>query len=1028
MRAGWLIGLVVVMAASGAAAQSRDYLIDVWDTDRGLPSSLVTSVAQTHEGYLWAATQNGLVRFDGLRFVLFDPDNTPQLQHARVEHLFVDARGTLWINTYDGSIASWRDGVFHLEWKGAGPHRFEAFLAVSNARETVFVLDTGAVIRRAPASTTAWQVLRPPNTGLVPIFAEDAAGALWIKSVDNRLWRLKDGVLREAPTTGLASTRVRCLASDAEHRIWIGTSAELAVFDGDRFRTMTPLNGESRIDVVRLLLTRDGGQWVIANGRLRKARGRQWVWTDPIGKGLSGVAPQWWSGVEDRLGGVWFWLEGQGLLHVRSDAAARWIRVADGLPSDRIRHVLEDREGNIWLAIDHGGLARLRDSRFKVFAADGLRTPAAASVAEDRDGAIWMGSLGGGLQRFRDGVLAHVPLPGRSAGGFVYSVFPAPNGRLWISAEGEDLFVYDGGAVRHAGQNVHGIKAILVDRAGWVWIGTKDGLARLDAHTRRTFGPGDGFQSRDVRALAEAADGAIWIGSGDGTLYRYRDDRFESFRPDRSGAGGAAPIWSLLPDADGSIWIGTFRGGLLRLHDGAFTRYTADEGLPSNVICQILDDDVGRLWVGSSNGVFHVAKSALAQARGGTAVPLVRFGRSDGLPTLECSANYQPSGWRSRDGLLWFATSKGVVSVDPHESEGGRPLPVAIVEEMRVDQGLVGAASPLQIASGSHRLEFQFTGLSLASPEQVRFRYRLDGLEPAWIEAGAKRSANYSYLPPGTYRFIVSSSLGDGLWSPPATSPPFTVLPALPETWWFRAAFGLLAVAAVAGTVRYSSTRRLRRRLERLEWQRAVERDRNRIAQDIHDDLGAGLTQITLLSELARRDSRHEMEAQLAQISDTARELTQAVDEIVWAVNPRQDTLDSLVSYICQFAQEYLNVAGILCRLDVPASLPPQPLTADLRHNLFLAVKEALNNIVKHAQAREVWLRLAHEGARLMLVIEDDGCGFTEDAGAAEAPARASLGHGLENLASRLAAIGGRCAISSQPGCGTRVELTVSMP
>ena len=317
--------------------------------------------------------------------------------------------------------------------------------------------------------------------------------------------------------------------------------------------------------------------------------------------------------------------------------------------------------------------------------------------------------------------------------------------------------------------------------------------------------------------------------------------------------------------------------------------------------------------------------------------------------------------------------------------------------------------------------------MSLASPEQVRFRYRLDGLESTWIEAGATRSANYSYLPPGTYQFIVAASLGDGQWSPASTGPAFTVLPSMTEIWWVRAAFGLAAVALVAGTVRYSSTRRLRRRLERLEWQRAVERDRSRIAQDIHDDLGAGLTQITLLSELARRDSRHDMEAQLAQISDTARELTQAVDEIVWAVNPRQDTLDGLVSYICQFAQEYLKVAGILCRLDVPASLPPQPLTADVRHNLFLAVKEALNNIVKHAQAREVWLRLAHEGARLMLVIEDDGRGFGEGTVMADAPARASSGHGLENLASRLSAIGGRCAISSEPGCGTRVELTVGM-
>ena len=205
----------------------------------------------------------------------------------------------------------------------------------------------------------------------------------------------------------------------------------------------------------------------------------------------------------------------------------------------------------------------------------GLRTPAAASVAEDHDGSIWMGSIGGGLQRYRDGVLTRVPFPSDAAGGFVFSVFPSSNGRLWMSAEHEDLFVFDGTRVRRADPGVHGIKTLLVDRGGAVWIGTKDGLSRLDGSRRQTFGPEDGFERRDVRALAEDAGGAVWIGSGDGTVYRYKDDRFASFRPDQATA--SHPIWSLLPDADGSLWVGTFRGGLLRLRDGRFTRFTTDE-------------------------------------------------------------------------------------------------------------------------------------------------------------------------------------------------------------------------------------------------------------------------------------------------------------------------------------------------------------------------------------------------------------------------------------------------------------------
>jgi signal transduction histidine kinase len=443
----------------------------------------------------------------------------------------------------------------------------------------------------------------------------------------------------------------------------------------------------------------------------------------------------------------------------------------------------------------------------------------------------------------------------------------------------------------------------------------------------------------------------------------------------------------------------------------------------------VLDDGAGQLWLGSYNGIFRIAKASLGT--GSAQLPIVSYGRSDGLPTLECSGNYQPSAWRARDGRLWFATPKGVVSVDPDAPTVDRPPPPVVLEEVHQDQGTLTlpvqidrAAPPaLQIPSGPHRLEFRYTALSLSTPEQVRFRYRLDGLEPGWVEAGTQRSAHYSYLPPGTYRFLVSASLGDGRWSAESASIAFSVLPHFSETWWFRVALGILAVGVVAATVRYASTRRLRRTLERLELQRAIERDRGRIARDIHDDLGAGLTQITLLSELARREPAQEMEAHLGQISDTARELTRTVDEIVWAVNPRQDTLDGLMTYICQFAQEYLTMADIQCRLDVPGDLPSLRIPADVRHNLFLAVKEALNNIVKHAHAREVWLRLIQDRGSLTLVIEDDGQGFAE----ATAGAKQVSGEGLGNLDNRLSAIGGRCSISSQPGCGTRIELNVAI-
>ena len=362
-----------------------------------------------------------------------------------------------------------------------------------------------------------------------------------------------------------------------------------------------------------------------------------------------------------------------------------------------------------------------------------------------------------------------------------------------------------------------------------------------------------------------------------------------------------------------------------------------------------------------------------------------------------------------------------------------------MLEDVLLDQRPVAAT---RTAAGAAALALEHpAGASTASssatpgspsprPDQVRFRYRIDGLEPDWIEAGTQRVAHYGYLPPGRYRFRVAASHGDGRWSPEEAALAFVVLPRFYEVRAVQIAGALAALVVVGLAVRVVSTRRLRRRVERLEMQRAVERDRDRIARDIHDDLGAGLTQITLLSEIARRESPEGVTGHLGQISETARELTRAMDEIVWAINPRHDSLDGLVTYICQFAQEYLTVAGVQCRLDVPSALPARALSADVRHSLFLAVKEVLNNIVKHAHARVVWIRLVEHPGGFRLAIEDDGLGFTEDeAVLVHAHAgRATPGQGLRNLRERLAAIGGRCVVNSEPGRGTRVSLEVDLP
>jgi len=359
------------------------------------------------------------------------------------------------------------------------------------------------------------------------------------------------------------------------------------------------------------------------------------------------------------------------------------------------------------------------------------------------------------------------------------------------------------------------------------------------------------------------------------------------------------------------------------------------------------------------------------------------------------------------------------------------PPPVVIEDIMLDSQSLAEderGRVPLRIPPGRNHLEFRYTGLSLVAPEKIRFRYRMDGLESEWVEAGGKRTADYSFMPPGDYTFHVTACNNDGVWNETGATLSFTVLPHFWQSWWFRALSGCAAAVTIGGVVWLVTRRRMRRKLERLERQQAVERERARIAKDIHDDLGASLTRITLLSQSARGELDHPVQAALSldRIYGIARELTRAMDEIVWAVNPKHDTLDSLASYLGRFAQDFLAAANVSCRLDLSSQLPAWPLMAEVRHNLFLAFKEALHNAVKHSAATEVQVSLTLQAPAFVLAVEDNGCGFA--VGESSASQRSLRGNGLSNMQRRLAEIGGLCQIQTVPGNGTRIHFIVPVP
>ena len=1014
------------------AGVAGDYLVDVWTSENGLPDSSVTAIAQTPDGYLWIGTYNGLARFDGVRFVTFDPANTPELGHARVRKLFVDARGTLWINAYDGSLTTFRDGKFSLEQRNIRFSEGELNLVYTSSNQVVFLTGRGDLFRKSFGTSPGdgWSEISPPahNLGVGAVCCADNKGTLWYLDANKHLWRLANDHYEAMPeSAGLAGQKINFLTTDSRGRLWVATDRGISVWRQTAFHLVLPVNAEKSAGATFLAVADDGVIWALVNGEVVAVQDEHWLIAPDESRNFFSGTLTHIGAQSDHHGGVWFYNYGRGLLHVGSNGETRRLTLEDGFPGERVYCFFEDREGNWWAGLDAAGLVRVRERQFHaVLDGDKILNWPAKSVAEDRSGALWIAMLSGGLGRWQSGEYTNLPMTSGVGGGSFFCVCPDDDGRLWLSAGDEDLFIAEHGEINRRLPVVHGVKALLRDHLGRIWAGATSGLLCSETGEPDDLEIFPNISRRNIRALSEDKTGALWVGTGSGEIFQIVSNTATMFRPDDKQESGA--IWSVLADDDGTVWVGTFRGGLLRFRDGKFTRYGKPEGLPDNVICQILDDGRGNLWLGSHQGIFCIAKSALNDYAAGKLkfVSAVAYGRSDGLPSLETSGGYQPSACRDSSGRLWFATVKGATWIQPENIRPNLLPPPVVLEEVAVD-GVTqvapkdeGTTPPriITVPPGKHQIEFRYTGLSLGAPERVQFRYQLENVDADWVQAGTRRSAQYNYLPPGDYHFRVIACNCDGVLYQSGCEQAVKVLPYFYQTWWFQTLAVILILSGVAAVVRYVATRRLHEKMEELERRQVVERERARIAKDIHDDLGASLTLIAVLGDLAKKEKVAE---RVEKMSSTAREAVKSLDEIVWAVNPRNDTLAHLIDYTGQFATDYLRDAAIRCLLDVPEHTPAREVPANVRHNVFLVVKEALQNIVKHARATEVWLRISTTEQTLRIQVEDNGCGF-------DRPPADAWADGLRNMRQRLSEIGGECKIESHVGKGTIIVVELPLP
>lgn len=983
-----------------------------WQKEQGLPQGPVRALAQTHDGYLWLGSDDGLARFDGLRFVTFGiPEG---IKVGPVNVLFVDSRGILWIGSADGGLGCWQQGQIKMLTTRDG---------------------------------------LPANS--ITALAEDAAGRLWIGTTAGLiLWR--DGKLQPLKADKIfEGQRITALCNNQAGQMWMGVKgAGVFKYANDQF---VPVTGDSLEDPLKdshcLLQDKLGRMWIGAGeDSVLYQDGDRWHrYRIPRNQAKSHIS----SLAEESDGTVWAGSAGGGLIQFK-DGKSTPVPADSGLAGNLIYSLLADREGRLWVGTDSGLNELHRKSLFALSQSEGLGFGATEGLAEVSPGVVWVAKPNDGLYRWDGRSFSRLSAAGLSShNSQITTLLVTHDGFCWVATTNSLLLYKDPIAVADEVNVIKSAKPDIIslaeDRDGALWVGTRAGKI-WQLFENQWLAQTNFFQIKPVTAIVPVADGSIWIGTAGNGLYRLVNGRYEHIG--RNEGLSSDEIQTLYLDAQDTLWIGTADAGLSRWRNGRVANFSAHEGLPENIL-QILEDDAGRLWLGSSAGIACVNKSRLDELASGkiTAVYPRLFGRAEGMLSEECTGGFCPAGLKTKSGLLWFSTLKGVAVINPAVLPATARMPNTVLEEVLVDGVPVpmphdansnlarpngqseNAAPPvetLRITPGKHRVEFRFTGLSFDAPESMRFRYRLEGLDSDWVEAGTRRTAFYSYLPAGDYRFRVAACNRDGVWTDNEARLELTVSRYFWQTWWFLTLAGLSLMVLVGSSVRIIEKRKIQRRLKLLEQERALERERTRIAQDLHDEMGAKLCRISFLSEHARRGELPpgELHDQITSISDASREVLHSLDEIVWAVNPQNDTLEHVASYIGQYAEEYFQMTGIQCELDIPTQLPPHPLSSQMRHHLFLATHEALTNILKHSGATHAKIVMSFGDGKFEIKISDNGKGFNAsviESKSAVSAGVAAAGDGLNNMCQRLADIGGRCRIESTPGQGTNIQFVIPL-
>ncbi len=985
--------VAIVYFATGVSAQ--EYGFDVWTTANGLPQNTITGVAQTPDGYLWLSTFDGLARFDGVRFTIFDKGNTKGIINNRFANIFVDKEGVIWAMTENGVITIYRNGAFSSYQTPEASIGTLAIVSDADGNALIEMLDGFYYLRSGKF------ILADRKEKTVRQVYFKKTGSKWTFRSD-RISRQKDGQITnypfDLPPNYLIETSNLRYFEDNRGALWFGVKDKLYRLENGNVEIFTK-NEISALNELTLFVMFDEPEG-----------GVNFVF------GIADTTQKLdWQFVRFKNG------------QFASYNLGKSVNAIQGIT---------DREGNFWLATT-AGLRRLRQQLISTLSViDGLISNEVYPLLEAGSGEIFIG-LPQGLNIYRDGKITNPDLRySNDSSVFMRGLWEDEQARIWLGYQGEGGFgrFEEPSSVKRIGQNQlpTGATDFASDRKGNIWIATEEGLFKYkDDRQIAHYTVKDGLHNDKIITLHFDRRGDMWLGTFDG-LAQFKDNQFINFNSVENSPKGF--VRYIYEDAEGTLWFGTYGDGLVRLRDGVFYNYRVEHGLFNNGVFAILEDSRGNFWMSSNRGIHRVSKQELNDFADGKIPKLnsVSYDEKDGMLNAECNGGRLPSAIKTTNGKLWFATMGGVAIVDPEaETVNPNPPPV-VIENVSIDRKLVDTNlfqsairnpnSAIELIPGQSNVEINYTGLSLIKSAQIKFRYKLEGLEENWVEAGTERTVNYSYLPHGNYRFRVIAANASGIWNTEGATIRIVVQPYFYQTWWFGV-LASFAAALMIGLIyhnRVSHLREIARAKTRFSRQliESQERERKRLAAELHDGLGQNLVVIKnrALLGINKGDDQERVARELGSISESATLALEEVREITNNLRPQLLDRLGLTKAINAMLKKVSGVIEIESEID-----SIDEVFSEIEEiNVYRIVQESLNNIIKHFNASDARVKIKRDENKVLIQIEDNGKGF--DAGNTKS---SGGGFGLVGLKERTQLLGGDLAIDSTIGEGTKIQIVI---